>query len=190
MKKILLIGYGKMGSSMVNGWIKKKINFNILIIEKEKIESNLTKREKICFCKTFNDFKKLNLVPDLIFIAVKPQQLPEIKNDLKLLFNTKSVFVSIVAGISIEWFRKNISSKIKIVRAMPNTPASILKGITGIYPTKNLQKDEIVNVEKTLKCIGKTVILKKEYFIDIVTSISGSGPAYFFLLSELLIKLG
>ena len=190
MKKILLIGYGKMGSSIVNGWTKKKINFKIFVIEKEEIKSDLTNKEKINFLKTFDDFRKLNLIPDLIFVAVKPQQLPEIKNDLKLLYNIKSVFVSIVAGISIEWFRTKLSNEIKIVRAMPNTPAAILKGITGIYHTKNLRKVEIDNVKKTLMCIGKVVVLKKEYFIDIVTSISGSGPAYFFLLSELLIKLG
>ena len=190
MKNILLIGHGKMGSSIVNGWKKKKLNFTIFVIEKDEIKKELKNKEKIHFYRSFEDFIKLNIVPDLIFVAVKPQQLPGIKNNLKLLFNIKTVFVSIAAGISTKWFRKNIANEIKIVRAMPNTPASVLKGITGIYHTKNLSKVEIDYVKKTLICIGKLVFLKKEHFIDIVTSISGSGPAYFFLLSELLIKLG
>ena len=85
MKKILLIGYGKMGSSIVNGWTKKKINFKIFVIEKEEIKSDLKNNKKIYFLKTFEDFRKLNLIPDLIFVAVKPQQLPEIKNDLNVI---------------------------------------------------------------------------------------------------------
>ena len=73
---------------------------------------------------------------------------------------------------------------------MPNTPASVLKGITGVFHSKNLMKSEINNVNKILKCIGKVIFLKKQDLIDVVTSISGSGPAYYFLLTEILSKVG
>ena len=94
------------------------------------------------------------------------------------------------AGGLTKWFKENLSDKIKIVRAMPNTPASVLKGITGIFHSNNLIKDEICDVSIMFEAIGKVVFLKKENLIDIVTSISGSGPAYFFFLTEILSKLG
>ena len=128
--------------------------------------------------------------PDFVLIAIKPQQIVSIKENLKNLFDEKIVFLSIVAGLSSNWFKKNISSKIKIVRAMPNTPASVLKGVTGVFHSDNILENEILIVKNILNSIGKVVFLKKENLIDVVTSISGSGPAYFFYLTEVLTKLG
>ncbi len=190
MKKIVLIGYGKMGSSIVNGWLKNNLNYKLYIIEKEQIKNNNKLTNQLMFYKSFDDFFKLKFIPDIVFIAVKPQQIIEIKKNIKLLYSNNTIFISIAAGISSNWFKKNVSSKIKIVRAMPNIPASILRGITGVFYSKNLKKIEIKNIKKILECIGSVVFLKKENQIDIITSISGSGPAYFFLLTEVLYKLG
>ncbi len=190
MKKILLIGYGKMGSAIVQGWIKNKLDFEIYVIEKEKIDLHLMNNKNICYLKNFQSFIKLNLVADYVFIAIKPQQLTKTKKDLKLLYNPNTIFISIVAGVSTEWFADNLSKKIKIVRAMPNTPAAVLKGVTGVFHSNNLLTSEINNIKKILKCIGKVIFLKKQNLIDVVTAISGSGPAYYFFLTEILSKVG
>ena len=190
MKKILLIGYGKMGSAIVQGWIKNKLNFQIYVIEKEDLDFNTIKRKDICFLNDFESFIKLNLVPDFVFIAIKPQQLLKTKGSLKLIYNSKSIFISIVAGVSTNWFEDHLSKEIKIVRAMPNTPAAVLKGVTGVFHSKNLIKSDINNINKILKCIGKVIFLKKQNLIDVVTGISGSGPAYYFLLTEILYRVG
>ena len=190
MKKILLIGYGKMGSAIVQGWVSNKLDIKIYVIEKEKINPKSVSKKKILFLNNFKSFIKLNLIVDYVFIAIKPQQLTKTKNDLKLIYNPKTIFISIVAGVSTKWFSDNLSKNIKIVRAMPNTPASVLKGVTGVFHSNNLLKSEINYINKILKCIGKVIFLKKQNLIDVVTAISGSGPAYFFFLTEILSKVG
>ena len=95
-----------------------------------------------------------------------------------------------MAGISTAWFKEKISKEIKIVRAMPNLPSSVLSGVTGIYNSRNILKKEIENIKIILKSIGEIILLKNEKLIDIVTSISGSGPAYYFYLTEVLTEVG
>ncbi len=188
MLKILLVGYGKMGSSLVRGWLKKKLKIEISVIEREKV--SITKNNNINFYNSFEDYFLTNKSPDIILIAIKPQQLIGIIDFLKKLYNHNIIFISVAAGVQTKWFKSKISKKIKIVRAMPNLPASVLSGATGIYNSTNILKKEIQVVKSILSSIGEIILLKNEKFIDIVTSISGSGPAYFFYLTELLSEIG
>jgi len=189
MNKILLVGYGKMGSSLAKGWLKRKLEFDISVIEKEII-SDVVEKNNIRFYKTFEDYLATKESPSIILLAIKPQQLLEIVNDLKKIYRKKITFVSILAGISTKWYKEKISKDIKIVRAMPNLAASVLKGVTGVYYSNNILEKEIQVIKLIIQSIGKIVLLKKEDLIDVVTSISGSGPAYFFYLTEVLSKIG
>ena len=109
IKNILLIGFGKMGSAIVKGWTKQNLDFKIYVIEKDINKFKSIKNSNIFFLKNFDDFETLKLVTDFVLIAVKPQQIANIKNNLKKIYNNKSIFISIVAGISSIWFRNNIS---------------------------------------------------------------------------------
>ena len=192
MKNVLLFGYGKMGSSIVRGWMLRELDFNIFIIEKEaslrKIaHKNGLKAYENIHC--LNETKK-SRVFDVIFLAVKPQQM---ENTIKSFseFNLhKSVFVSIAAGLSFSWFRNKINKDIKIVRAMPNLPASIGFGVTGYCKSKNLSKEDDKDVYALLTAFSKTIYLSNENLIDNVTAISGSGPGYIFYLVEALSQIG
>ncbi len=188
MTKILLIGFGKMGSSLARGWLKKKLKIEISVIEKEKVSSS--KKNNIIFYNSFEDYFEAKKSPDVILIAIKPQQLKDIIDYLKKIYKKNIIFISIVAGISTTWFKEKISKEIKIVRAMPNLPSSVLSGVTGIYNSTNILKKEIENIKIILKSIGEIILLKNEKLIDIVTSISGSGPAYYFYLTEVLTEVG
>ena len=188
MTKILLVGYGKMGSSLARGWLKKKLKIEISVIEKEKVLSS--KKNNIIFYNSFEDYFEAKKSPDVILIAIKPQQLKDIIDYLKKIYKKNIIFISIVAGISTTWFKEKISKEIKIVRAMPNLPSSVLSGVTGIYNSTNILKKEIENIKIILKSIGEIILLKNEKLIDIVTSISGSGPAYYFYLTEVLTEVG
>ena len=94
MKKILLIGYGKMGSAIVEGWVKNKLDIKIYVIEKEKIDPKPVSKKNILFLNNFESFIKLNLIVDYVLIAIKPQQLTKTKNDLKLIYNPKTTFIN------------------------------------------------------------------------------------------------
>ena len=188
MMKILLVGYGKMGSSLARGWLKKKLKIEISVIEKEKVLSS--KKNNIIFYNSFEDYFEAKKSPDIILIAIKPQQLKDIIVYLNKIYKKNIIFISVVAGISTAWFKEKISKEIKIVRAMPNLPSSVLSGVTGIYNSRNILKKEIENIKIILKSIGEIILLKNEKLIDIVTSISGSGPAYYFYLTEVLTEVG
>ena len=192
MKNIILFGYGKMGSSIAKGWMLKKLNFNFFIIEKV---SSLRKVASEDGFETFENINKLNeLVEinsgDIFFLAVKPQQMKEtIDSFLKFNFND-ILFISIAAGLSLSWFQSQIDKSIKMVRTMPNLPASIGFGITGYCKTNNLSQNDIENTNDLLMAFGKVIYLSSEDLMDVVTAISGSGPAYIFYLVEVLSKIG
>ena len=192
MKNIILFGYGKMGSSIAKGWMLKKLNFNFFVIEKV---SSLRKVASDDGFKAFENINKLNeLVEiksgDIFFLAVKPQQMKE-TIDSFLKFNINNILlISIAAGLSLSWFQSQIGRNIKMVRTMPNLPASIGFGITAYSKTNNLSENDVENTNDLLRAFGKVIYLSSEDLMDVVTAISGSGPAYIFYLVEVLSKIG
>ena len=192
MKNVLLFGYGKMGSSIARGWMLKEIYFNIFIIEKKASLRKIANKDGFKAYKnieSLNETKKLKIF-DIIFLAVKPQQMEETVRSFYKFNLHKSVFVSIAAGLSFSWFRKKINKEIKIIRAMPNLPASIGFGVTGYCKSKNISQDEDKNVYTLLSAFSKVIYLNNESLIDNVTAISGSGPGYIFYLVEALSQIG
>lgn len=192
MKNVLLFGYGKMGSSIARGWMIKKLNFNVFIIEKQSTLRKIARNDGF---KVYENIERLketqkSKVFEIIFLAVKPQQMEEtVKSFFK--FNLiKTVFVSIAAGLSFSWFRNKINKEVKIVRAMPNLPASIGFGVTGYCKSKNLSEKENKDVYALLSAFSKVIYLRNESLIDNVTAISGSGPGYIFYLVEALSQIG
>ena len=192
MKNVLLFGYGKMGSSIARGWKIKKLNFNVFIIEKQPTLRKIASNDGF---KVYENIERLeetqkSKVFEIIFLAVKPQQMEEtVKSFFK--FNLiKTVFVSIAAGLSFSWFRSKINKEVKIVRAMPNLPASIGFGVTGYCKSKNLSEEENKDVYALLSAFSKVIYLRNESLIDNITAISGSGPGYIFYLVEALSQIG
>jgi len=192
MKNVLLFGYGKMGSSIARGWMIKKLNFNVFIIEKQPTLRKIASNDGF---KVYENIERLketqkSKVFEIIFLAVKPQQMEEtVKSFFK--FNLiKTVFVSIAAGLSFSWFKNKLNKEVKIVRAMPNLPASIGFGVTGYCKSKNLSEEENKDVYALLSAFSKVIYLRNESLIDNVTAISGSGPGYIFYLVEALSQIG
>jgi pyrroline-5-carboxylate reductase len=167
--KILLVGCGKMGSAMLNGWKKAGIK-NVQVIDPAlgKTVANLPKRYK----------------PDYIVLAIKPQ---EIVNVLPQLKGLDGIVISIAAGKKISFIQKYMGIR-HVVRAMPNLPALIGQGVTGAVVSKPLNSEKKKEVSNILSAFGKLVWVKKETDIDAITAISGSGPAYVFLFAEGMVE--
>ena len=192
MKNVLLFGYGKMGSSIARGWMIKKLNFNVFIIEKKPTLRKIASNDGF---KVYENIERLketqkSKVFEIIFLAVKPQQMEETVKSFSKFNLIKTVFVSIAAGLSFSWFRNKINKEVKIVRAMPNLPASIGFGVTGYCKSKNLSEKENKDVYALLSAFSKVIYLRNESLIDNVTAISGSGPGYIFHLVEALSQIG
>lgn len=167
---LLLIGCGKMGTSLVQGWQKSGIK-NIQIVDP-------------ALGKTI-DKLPANFKPDYLVVAIKPQAFASVLPDFKK-FDGK--VISIAAGKSIKSIKKLLGANRVIIRAMPNLPATIGLGVTGVYSASKLKPDEQKEITKLLTACGEVIWLKKEQDIDKITAISGSGPAYVFLFIDSMLK--
>ena len=192
MKNVFLFGYGKMGSSIARGWNLKELNFNFFIIEKELSLRKIATKDGFNVFESIEHFnnKKNYKSFDIIFLAVKPQQMEDALQNFSMFDISESIFISIAAGLSFSWYRSQIHKNIKIVRAMPNLPASIGFGVTGFCKSNNLSEEEDKEVLALLSAFSKTIYLNNECMIDDVTAISGSGPGYIFYLVEVLTQIG
>jgi len=193
MNKILLVGCGHMGNALLKAWIKNS-SYNISVIDPNKYKYLKQKySNKILIFKSFETVKKIEEF-DIIVFAIKPHITKKVVPLFDFLQNKRILFISIVAGKRINFFEKALYHPHQIIRAMPNMPALVQKGITCFVANKITNKKNRKIANELFSKVGKTIWLKKESDIDKVTAISGSGPAYYFLFIENLIleaiKLG
>ena len=187
--KILLIGCGKMGSSLLEGIVKSD-NFDGLVDVIEPVMHDSLKEDfkksKVNFYSDIRENKNTTNY-DLILIATKPNIYEEIFNGLKnnLIINDETLIVSILAGIRISKIEEIVGS-IPVIRAMPNIAASVLEGMTALIGNKKITHEDILNADLIFELIGEKMWLKNEAQMDSFTAISGSGPAYFFFFTECL----
>ena len=127
---------------------------------------------------------------DAIVLAVKPQVLPDVLEEIQDIVTDQQLIISIVAGIPTSQIAAQLKSNPPIVRTMPNTPALIGLGITGMYARINCNLAQRELTQNLMESAGEVVWLDKESLLDIVTAVSGSGPAYFYYLIECLRKAG
>ena len=182
-QEIVIVGCGKMGSALLKGWLTEGLNPNEITVIDPYPSDWLIKQ-------TVRLNKTLPSNPSIVLIAVKPQMMPDVVPKLKKLGNSKTLFISIAAGTSISYFQRILGNQTPIVRAMPNTPASIGKGITAIIANAYVSDIELIATEKLLSSVGEIVSLDSEEQMDAVTAVSGSGPAYVFHLIEALADAG
>jgi pyrroline-5-carboxylate reductase len=175
---ILLVGCGKMGSAMLSRWKDLNLYDQICVIEPSTIGSLAVQGVK--------DVPE-NFKPGVVVFAVKPQTLPDIIEGYR---GFSALFLSIAAGMPISFFEKHLGADAKIVRSMPNTPAAIGKGVTVACANMNVSKKEKENAAALLSAVGEVLWVNDENLLNPVTALSGSGPAYVFLLMEILEKAG
>ena len=188
-KKIAVIGVGNMGAALLKGMLRrpwaKSENFTATDIDSSKLKS-LSKEVTV---KTATDNRKAVTGADIIILAVKPQiidiVLEEMKNELK----TSQIIISIAAGVTTDYIQECISKEMPIVRAMPNISALVDASATAISPGKHADKNHVKLAREILESVG-TVVEVRETLMDSVTGLSGTGPMYVFLLVEGLSDAG
>ncbi len=186
METISFIGGGNMAEALIKGIIRAKLYEPQYIYVSDIKTGRLEYFEQQYNIKTCPDNKALAESADIIVLSVEPQQLAIVLEDIKSNFNKNALFISIAAGKRIK-FITDILGDIKIIRVMPNTPALIGCGAAGLYAPKNAE-DKLDKALAIFSAVGKAFVLENEDLIDSVTATSGSGPAYFFLLMEEMIK--
>jgi pyrroline-5-carboxylate reductase len=183
---LVLLGCGKMGSAMLQGWLAQGVvPKSVAILDPMPSDWVLGLRASGV---TVNG--DLPSAPAVCIIAVKPQMMGQALPRLQALGNGKTVFISIAAGTPITAFEAVLGGKTPIIRAMPNTPAAVSKGITALIGNGNISEVDMIMAEGLLQAVGQTVRLEDEGQMDAVTAVSGSGPAYVFHLIETLAAAG
>ncbi len=186
MIDVMLIGCGNMGSALLKAIVSCKEVNRIVIVEKRE---ERRKRIKEIFPKDVEVYKEMpNFDGGLIIVAVKPQDLPSLLPVMKeKLARGKISILSIAAGITRNYYQKNLGIT-NVIRAMPNTPGLLGAGITGVIYDDDVDYSDLAI--KILEGLGLVVRVDKEEDIDTVTAVSGSGPAYFFFLTQMLEEFG
>ena len=185
-ERIGVLGVGNMGAAILEGLFKKKIAQPSQVWVCDKIQEKAAQFAKQWKTKTVPYSAGLVNLTDIILLAVKPQDLQELGPGLKSNLNKKHSVISILAGTPLAKIKEVVGAKPSLVRAMPNLGAKVGEAITALT---SASPASLALAEKIFSGCGKTVILEENFF-DLVTAISGSGPAYFFLLMELLAKEG
>ena len=188
-RPLLLIGCGKMGGAMLSGWLESGIaGGGVTILDPTGAEA-FAGRDAVTI-HTDLSMLPTDLDPEVVVFAVKPQQMAEAAPFAARHVGPGTVFMSIAAGTPIGFFEKHLGKNAAIVRAMPNTPAAIGQGITVACPNANVSNAQMAICTALLSAIGEALSVDDEALIDPVTAVSGSGPAYVFLLIECLAEAG
>jgi pyrroline-5-carboxylate reductase len=185
---LVLVGAGKMGGAMLEGWLALGLDPHRAVIVEPRPSPEIAALER----RGVRLNPPLESVTDaaVVIIAVKPQVAPEAVPALKALIRPATVAVSVMAGKTMGFLEGALSSEAAIIRAMPNTPAAIGRGITVAVPNRNVTAAQRALTDTLLRATGKVEWADDEALIDAVTAVSGSGPAYVFLLAEALARAG
>jgi pyrroline-5-carboxylate reductase len=180
---LVLLGCGKMGSAMLKGWLDGGLPTSSVTVIAPR-PSQWLKSTGV------NLNTDLPADPAIVLLAVKPQKMAEAIPQLKTLGNGTTVFLSVAAGISIKAYEEMLGAQTPIIRAMPNTPSAINRGITGIIGNAASTAAHVDLAESLLKAVGQVVRLESEEQMRALTAVSGCGPAYVFHLIETMAAAG
>ena len=180
---LVLLGCGKMGSAMLAGWLARGLPASSVWVV-DPYPSDWLQGQGVHLNTD------LPAAPAIVLVAVKPQMMAEALPTLQAMGNGETLFVSVAAGTPISYFEDVLGADTPVVRAMPNTPAAISKGITAIVANGAAGAAALDEAETLLSAVGDVVRLDSESQMDAVTGVSGSGPAYVFHLIETLAAAG
>ena len=183
------IGAGNMAYALIKGLLNNGFDANQINIS-DPNEELLLNRESELKVTTYSDNTSLLSNSDIIFFAVKPQVLSSVCLELKGVVKSKHLFVSIVAGIRSSDINRWLGGNFALIRTMPNTPALFQSGVTGLFANEVVDNEQKSLVDSILSSVGECFWVNEEKLIDAITAISGSGPAYFFLLMESMKQAG
>jgi pyrroline-5-carboxylate reductase len=189
-KVVGIIGAGNMGEVLIRGLIQSKSVKKTDIIASETNAERLAYIKKTYGVRTTTSNVDLVEKASIVIISVKPQNIDAVLEELSKSSHEGHLFISIAAGIPTEKLASKMHHKTGIIRVMPNAPSSVLEGIAALCPGRNVSPGDLKRAVSIFECVGKTVVIKNEALMDVVTGLSGSGPAFIFLVIESLSDAG
>lgn len=185
--RVLVIGAGNMGLTYSEGMAKSSLlsRHKLMIFDKSPdLIVSLSQKDHF---DVYDNIQDCLPKADVVFLAVKPYHCDELFEEIKPLVNNSQIFVSIMAGVTIKKIQDGLGLN-KVVRAMPNLPAQVGKGVTSYTAAQEVSRVELIMVRTLLDTTGESIKVINENFIDASTGISGSGPAYVFYFMQSMLE--
>ncbi len=189
IKKIGFIGCGKMAGAIIRGIIKSGFIEPADVLASKSNPENTAQISKELGIKITLDNKEVAKFGDIVFIAVKPNQVKEVLEEIKDYITSDKLVVSVAAGVKTGFIEDILPKNSKVIRVMPNTPVLVNEGMAGISGGKCVNNSDIEQVQAIFDSIGKSVVVEENQ-MDIVTAISGSGPAFFYKVINDIARAG
>lgn len=186
--KLAFIGSGNMTRSIVGGLIAQ--GYPATAISASNRSSQKLHQSGAEFGINTGDNHSIARAADVVILAVKPQVLKAVAEDLRPALTHKPLVMSIAAGIDCASLSRWLGEQQALVRCMPNTPSLVQAGASGLYANALVSDAHKATAERIMSAVGQVQWLKDESLLDAVTAVSGSGPAYFFLVMEAMIEAG
>jgi pyrroline-5-carboxylate reductase len=183
-RSLVLVGCGKMGSAMLRGWAAGGVASRFLVVEPEGMPPSFGSAVEIDWFPAAEALPN-ELSPTAVVFAVKPQIVDSVLPSYRRWARPETLFLSIVAGKTVAGLTRHLGAT-AIVRTMPNTPAAIGRGITVACANKLVSVEQRQLCDDLLAAMGESAWVEDEALLDAVTAVSGSGPAYVFLMIEAL----
>jgi pyrroline-5-carboxylate reductase len=186
---IVLVGCGQMGSAMLRGWLASGAADRFVAVEPAGMPAALADAAAVDWHRAADELSA-SLAPDAVVFAIKPQVMDDVLPAYRRWARPQTLFLSIAAGKTIGGIARHLGPEAAIVRCMPNTPAAIGRALTVACPNPRVSAPQRRLCDALLAAIGESAWVEDEALMDAVTAVSGSGPAYVFLLIEALASAG
>ena len=189
-KTIGFIGAGNMGEALIKGLLASKKITPAQILVADKVKERLAYIAEYYEAKVFTKNFEVVKGADIIILAVKPNDVKSVLQEISSDLNKDKLLISITAGVTMDSILQCLPHSVPLIRVMPNTPAIVLEGAIGICLGQGVSKENRDSAVEIFEAVGKVEFIENEELMDAVTGLSGSGPAYVFLILEALSDAG
>lgn len=188
-KKIAVLGAGKLGETLIKGLIEAGVinTGNLIVTAGHQVRLDQL-RGRFDITGTLSNTEAAQSA-DIIILAVKPQTVPLVLSEITGTLKPAQLLISVAASVSIAFIEKHLALPVPVIRAMPNTPCLLKKGMTGISPGANAATNHIELAQFIFDSVGRTVVVDEKH-MDAITGLSASGPAFIYIVIESLAEAG
>ena len=187
--RLAVLGAGKLGEILVKGLFEAGVidvgNVTVTAGHQPRLDQL---RERFGVAGSLSNIKAVEQA-DIVLLAVKPQTVPVVVSEISGSLKPSQLLISVAASVSTVFIEKHLSAPVPVIRAMPNTPCLLKKGMTGLAPGKNATRDHIALARFIFDSVGRTVVVDEKH-MDAITGLSASGPAFIYIIIESLAEAG
>ncbi len=183
--RIGFLGAGQMATALARGWLAAGLAGTDRMIASDPVPQARDNFQKVTGARAVADNREVVADSDLLILAVKPQSMAKLQSEIRASITSRHLVVSIAAGITLRQLSEGLGEKCRLIRVMPNTPCLLGASASGFSPSESATAEDIALVQRLLDAVGKAFRLP-EHLLDAVTGLSGSGPAFVYVMIEAL----